>query len=539
MSRRSTALAGLVAVAALTLAACSGTDSTTAAPTAQTRAEDELVLAVGDVGEGEFDPLRGWGNHQEHKVLHSSLVQWNRSAETGEMELVGDLARDFSHKGTVWTFHLREDFMFSDGEPVTAADVVFTYDLLKEDGTQFDLTNVAEVRAVDERTVEIELVQPDSLFGPQAATIAILPEHAYGEGYSQNPIASGPYRVVEYQDGEQLIMEANPHYPEELTYRKLTFYLADEEAALSAAQAGTVDVAKVSYTNADRQFEGMTLEQLESVETMAITLPTEPAGGTAETMGIEGPGGNDVTSDPAVRKALSLGVDRRELNDIVVAGYGEPAYSVADTLPWGTEDVRFADADPEGAKKLLADAGWIDTNGDGTVDKDGVEAVVGLMYTTSDSARADLAESFAAQAAELGIRFEPEGATWDDIYAEGKSKAVVFALGSLSPKELWDTYSSESVGVSYNNMPNYSDPEVDEHLTRARLADTLGGSIPEWQAAQAAGASSHPETGDVSMLWILRRDHLYLINDRVDIGEQITHGHGHGMQIFQNVTQWR
>ena len=208
MSRRSTALAGLVAVAALTLAACSGTDSTTAAPTAQTRAEDELVLAVGDVGEGEFDPLRGWGNHQEHKVLHSSLVQWNRSAETGEMELVGDLARDFSHKGTVWTFHLREDFMFSDGEPVTAADVVFTYDLLKEDGTQFDLTNVAEVRAVDERTVEIELVQPDSLFGPQAATIAILPEHAYGEGYSQNPIASGPYRVVEYQDGEQLSMEA-------------------------------------------------------------------------------------------------------------------------------------------------------------------------------------------------------------------------------------------------------------------------------------------------------------------------------------------
>ncbi|WIM73279.1 ABC transporter substrate-binding protein [Corynebacterium suedekumii] len=429
--------------------------------------------------------------------------------------------------------------MFSDGEPVTAADVVFTYDLLKEDGTQFDLTNVAEVRAVDERTVEIELVQPDSLFGLQAATIAILPEHAYGEGYSQNPIASGPYRVVEYQDGEQLIMEANPHYPEELTYRKLTFYLADEEAALSAAQAGTVDVAKVSYTNADRQFEGMTLEQLESVETMAITLPTEPAGGTAETMGIEGPGGNDVTSDRAVRKALSLGVDRRELNDIVVAGYGEPAYSVADTLPWGTEDVRFADADPEGAKKLLADAGWIDTNGDGTVDKDGVEAVVGLMYTTSDPARADLAESSRRTGRRARHPFRAGGGDLGRHLRRGQVQGRRFRARLAEPE-----------GAVGHLLLRVRRRELQQHAQllrpgggrapdQGRLADTLGESIPEWQAAQAAGASSHPETGDVSMLWILRRDHLYFINDRVDIGEQITHGHGHGMQIFQNVTQWR
>lgn len=539
MSRRTTALVSLAAVAALTLSACGQSESTETSPAAEARSEDELVLAVGDVGEGEFDPLRGWGNHQEHKVLHSSLVEWDRNPETGEMELAGDLAESFDHDGTVWTFKLREDFSFSDGEPVTAEDVVFTYELLKEDGTQFDLSNVVEARAVDEHTVEIELAQPDSLFGPQAATIAILPEHAYGEGYSQDPIGSGPYRVVEYQDGEQLIMEVNPHYPEDLAYQKLTFYLADEEAALSATQAGEVDIAKVSYTNADRQFEGMTLEQLDSVETMAITLPTEPAGGTAETMGVEGPAGNDVTSDPAVRKALSLGIDRAELNDIVVAGYGHPAFSVVDGLPWGTEEVQFTDADVEGAKKLLADAGWTDSNGDGTVDKDGVEAVIALMYTSSDPARADLAEALAAQAQELGIRFEPEGATWDDIYAEGKSKAVVFALGSLSPKELWDTYSSESIGVSYNNLPNYSNPDVDEHLQAARTTDTLIDSVPEWQAAQVAGASAHPETGDVSMLWVLRRDHLYFVDERVDIGEQITHGHGHGLQIFQNVTEWR
>lgn len=535
MSRRSTTLVSLIAVAGLTLSSCS--DSQEGTEVSQAGAEDELVLAVGDVGTGEFDPLRGWGNHHEHKVLHSSLTQWDTN-DAGEMELVGDLAESFSTDGSLWIFTLRDDMAFSDEEPVTADDVVFTYELLKEDGTQFDLNNVAEVRAVDEHTVEIELTQPDSLFGPQATTIAILPEHAYSEDYSSNPIASGPYQVVEYQPGEQLIMETNPHYPEELTYKKLTFYLADEAAALGATQAGEVDIASASYTSADREFPGLTLQQMDSVESMAITLPTEPAGATAATMGVTGPAGNAVTSDPAVRQALTLGVDRAELSDIVIAGYGAPAYSVADGLPWGSDEVQFDDADVEGARQLLADAGWEDTNGDGTVDKDGVEAVVGLMYTSGDQSRADLAESFATQAEKIGIRFEPEGATWDDIYAEGKSKAVVFALGSLSPKELWDTYSSESIGVSYNNMPNYSNTEVDGHLENARASTSLEESIPEWQAAQLAGASAHPD-GDVSMLWLLRRDHLYYVSDDIDIGEQITHGHGHGLQVLHNVTQWR
>lgn len=222
----------------------------------------------------------------------------------------------------------------------------------------------------------------------------------------------------------------------------------------------------------------------------------------------------------------------------MVSQYGEPAYSVADGLPWFTDKVVFDDARVDDAQRILEEAGWSDSNGDGTVDKDGVEAVIPLMYTTNDQVRVDLAESVAVQAEELGIRFEPEGVTWDDVYEEGKTKAVVFALGSLSPKELYDSYSSDSIGVSYNNLPNYSNPEVDEHIDAARAAESFEESLPRWQAAQEAGASAHPDHGDVSMLWLLRRDHLYYVADHVDIGEQIMHGHGHGLQIFMNVEEW-
>lgn len=495
------------------------------------RADDELVLALGDFGESEFDPAKGWGTHNEHKVLHSSLLKW-----TNDMELVGDLAESYEVDGSTWTFQLRDDFKFSDGEPVTAEDVVFTYEMLIDDGTNFDVSTVKEVRAEGDNTVVFELNEPDSLFGPLTALIGIVPEHAYGPDYSDDPIGSGPYKIVEKQVGEQVIMEANEHYPEDLHYKKLTFLLADEESAIAAANAGQVDVLKVSHNNADQQIEGMELDARPSVDTFALTLPVTESGNTGITVGEEVEVGNDVTADPAIRKAITLGLDREELSELVLNGYGKPAWSVADDLPWEV-DFSFDDGQAEQALELLKEAGWEDTNGDGTVDKDGQEAVIPLMVPSNDLTRIDLGEAIVVQAEEFGIKFEPEHVTWDEIYEEGKTKSVVFALGSLSPKELWDAYATDAIDTAYNNMPNYSNPEVDQRFESARTAADFEASIEDWKAGQEAGANASPE-GDVSMAWILRRDHLFFVADDVDLGGELIHGHGHGLQIFRNVEEW-
>ncbi|WIM68111.1 ABC transporter substrate-binding protein [Corynebacterium breve] len=523
------ALGAITIALTLALAGCS---VQSLKPTAVERAADELVLALGEFDESEFDPAKGWGTHQEHKVLHSSLLTWNN-----DMELVGDLADSYEADGTTWTFQLNPDFAFSDGEPVTADDVVFTFQMLLDDGTNFDVSTVKEVRAEGEHTVVFELHEVDSLFGPLTTLIGIVPEHAYDQNYSDNPIGSGPYMIVDKQVGEQVIMETNPHYPKNLHYKKLTFLLADEESAIAAARAGEVDVLKVSHNNADQNISGMELDVRSSVDTMAITLPTQKAGGSGKTVGKDVEVGNDVTSDPAIRKAITIGLDREGLAELVLNGYGKPAWSVADELPWEASGMSFDDGQVEQALQILEDAGWTDSNGDGTVDKDGLEAVIPLMIPSNDLTRIDLGESIAVQAEEFGIKFVPEHVTWDDIYAEGKTKAIIFALGSLSPKELWDAYSSQALDTGYNNMPNYSNPEVDKQLESARGSEDFEESLAKWEAAQEAGANATPD-GDASMAWLLRCDHLFFVGDNVDLGEELIHGHGHGLQIFRNVEEW-
>lgn len=521
------ALVPLVLTVGLAAAACSPADGEQATPTtpdtAQDTDADELALALGDFTSAEFDPRKGWGGHNEHYVTHSSLVKWD-----SEEQLRGDLASDWTEDDTTLTFTLDPEHSFSDGTPVTAEDVVFTFEMLIDDGVAFNLGNLTSIEAPDENTVVMELQRPDSTFLPLISQIGIVPAETYDEDYSADPVSSGPYQVVDFQHGEQVIMEANPHYPAELAYERLVFLLADTDAAIAATQAGDVDVTYVDAGRELPEIEGMRVENYDSVENLGITLPTGEPGGTGETMGEEVETGNPVTSDPAIRRALNLGIDREALTDIVLDGDGMPSSSVSDGLPWAGPEI---ERDLEQAREILADAGWEDTNGDGTIDKDGQEAVIPLMHT-DDQNRIDLAATLAVSAQEdLGILFEPQAATWDDIYVDGKTSAVVFALGSLSPIEIVDSYHSDSRGQGYNNLPEYANDEVDELIDAAR-ATSLEDSEDLWSQAQGVAAEDAP------YVWLIRRDHVYYVSDDVDLGDQPLHGHGHGLQIFQNVEQW-
>lgn len=515
----------LAATVALTLAGPTACTPDPAPSSSVDRADDELVLALGDFTEAEFDPRKGWGSHNEHYVTHSSLLRWN-----SDEKIAPDLASGYTLEGTTLTFTLNPDYRFSTGEQVTAKDVVYTYEMLAQDGVAFDLSHLDAITAPDESTVVIELTEPDSTFVPLVTQIGIVPAASYGENYSADPVSSGPYRVVDFQRGEQVIMEANPYYPKELKYQKLTFVLSDVDAAIAATRAGEVDVTYVDAGMDLPDIAGMSTRNYPSVENLGITLPTEQPGGSGTTMGAGVATGNAVTADPAIRRALNIGLDRREIVDTVFGDDAVPASSVSDGLPWAGPEIT---EDPDEARRLLDDAGWSDTNGDGTVDKDGVEAVIPLLYTTTEQARVDLAATVSAlSAADLGIRFDPIPSTWDDIYADGKTSAVVFALGSLSPKEVLDSYHSHSRGSGYNNMPDYANPAVDHLIDQAR-AEPLADSAQLWRDAQAVAAEDAP------YVWLARRDHVYLVADDVDLGDQPLHGHGHGLQIFQNVEQWR
>ena len=130
--------------------------------------------------------------------------------------------------------------------------------------------------------------------------------------------------------GQQVILEANPdYYGEEPAMKRVTILFMEEDAAFLAVQAGQVDVAYTSATYSDQTVSGYSLASNASVDNRGFNLPA-----TLQTTDAEGRTiGNDLTADVRVRRAINIGIDRQEMIDNVLNGYGTPAYSICDQLP--------------------------------------------------------------------------------------------------------------------------------------------------------------------------------------------------------------
>ncbi|ASA20159.1 ABC transporter substrate-binding protein [Paenibacillus donghaensis] len=500
-----------------------------------TTVKEDLVLAVGIMDGGQFDPKKGWGMTQI-RLTHSSLL-----AIDSDLNFIGDLAKSYtiSEDALTWTFPLREDAKFSNGEQVTPEDVKFTYEMLKEDGIKFDLSFVKSIDVVEDNTIAITLNEPRSTFVSQLTEIGIVPKAHYDEHYSENPIGSGPYQVVQYNEGQQVIMQYNPYwYGKEPQFKKLTFLLLEEDAALAAAKASQADIVYVPPTFAEQKVEGMTLRTYESIDSRGIMLPAVPSGGKGLTNGKEVEVGNDVTSDLAIRQALNIGLDRQKLLDVALDGHGKKAYSLADGLPWFNEETVIEDGKIEAATKILADGGWVDTNKDGIVEKDGLKAEFDMYFSSSDQLRSDLSLAAADQASAFGIKINLIGVTWDEIYLKGKTAAVAWGGGRHHPYQLYTMNSSEQIDKGIGNMSNYHNPKVDEYLHQALTSSSLEEANTYWKLAQWDGETGFSGIGDAPIVWLVRVDHLYLANEKLDLGKQPIHSHGHEWALFGNVTEW-
>ena len=194
-----------------------------------------------------FDPLVGWGAG-EH--VHEPLIQSTLIATDNNLAFVNDLATDYgcSEDGLTWTFHIREDVMFTDGVPLTAEDVAFTINgIVNGEAAEADLSMVDEARAVDATTCEIAMKRPNNALLYTLAVVGIVPAHAYGPDYGEHPIGSGRYMLEQWDRGQQVILRANPdYYGEKPLMDRVVVLFMEEDASLAAAQSGTADVAAYS-----------------------------------------------------------------------------------------------------------------------------------------------------------------------------------------------------------------------------------------------------------------------------------------------------
>ena len=310
----------------------------------------------------------------------------------------------------------------------------------------------------------------------------------------------------------------------------------DEDAAFAAAKAGLVDVALTSATHATQDIDGMRIEAVTTLDNRGFTLPTIPAGATSES---GYPAGNDVTSNISIRKAIAYCIDREQIARDALNGFATPAYSENDGMPWNNPDVKI-ETDIEKAKKLLAEDGWEDVDGDGFVEKNGLKAEFKCIYPSGDSVRQAIAMAAAEQVKKIGINIIVEGLSWDEISKRMFSDAVLMGWGSTNPYTSYLLFHSKNkLRDDYYNPEGFDNATVDGYLDAALHAATREEAYENWKLAQWDGITGTSMRGECPWVWLVNIQHIYYVADGLDIGDQQLHAHGASWTLVQNLRDWR
>lgn len=494
-------------------------------------ANNELIVAIGEEPAAGWDSTTG-GHGSLTRLIFSPLFRRDKA-----LGWEGDLATGYevSEDRLTWTVAIREDAKFTDGTPVTAQDVAYTYNTAKVSGSDIDLTIVDSVTAIDEHTVAFKLTRVYSTFVERMALLGIIPEHAHSDSFKDEPIGSGPYKLVQWDKGQQCIFEANEdYYGEAPKIKQITIAFLGTDAAFAAVENGSVDVAQINGTLAKKEVAGTEVIDIPSIECYGVCFPMiKNEGKTAKDGAVMG---NNVTSDLAIRQALNKAVDREKIVEGVLNGYGTVSTTGLEKMPWLNEDTVLDPSeynDIEGAKKILADGGWADSDGDGIVEKDGIPAKFDLLYTDGIY-RQEMALEFINIASQLGIKIELKKTTWDTILPDIHQEAVFYGFGSGDPSELYNLYYGGIAGgeVAWDNSGVYSNPECDAMIDSALMAEDEADALQYWKGLQQYASAK----GDAPYCWLVNANHVYLAADGFTFGQPVVQPHGG--RIFDNVVEW-
>jgi len=429
------------------------------------------------------------------------------------------LAREWDLEDDHIVFRLYEGLRWHDGEPVTAEDVRFTFEMAKQEeaasliGSAF-LAMVESAEVIDDHTIRFDFVAPHSQ-PLDGFAWAPIPEHLLGDvsaaelaqaPYNRQPVGSGPFRFVSWEAGQQLTLEANEEFPDELGGRpyldRLVFRIIPEPTTrVTELATGGIDVNYSVQAPEGREIEqqrGLQLHRYSGREFNYIGW------NTAE----------EPFTDPQVRRALTMAIDREQIIEAILFGYADPAAGMIP--PWsplhpGTDPLPH---DPDRARQMLADAGWEDRSGDGIVERDGRPFRFDMMVNSNNRLHQDIATVVQQHLRRVGVDMRIRAIEFQSMLRQHRDRDFQAVYSGwildnfrVDPTPLFSCAEAETPQSA--NRSSYCDPEADR-LIAAGLRETDPG-----RAEQIWGEFSDTLQEDQPFTF------MYWLEDLAGVGQRI------------------
>jgi len=473
-----------------------------------------------------------------------------RNPETLEWE--GLLAEDWtaSEDGLTFNFKMRPGLNFSDGKPLTAEDVAFSYRFIMTEAIQAPrerayYKKIESVKVLGPLEVEFQFVEPYFNALSLAGGLPVLPKHFY-EPFLEKPndfnqskgllLGSGPYRLqdpVSWSPDKGMVeLLKNPRYwgPVQPTFNRLIWRIIENDSArLTTFRNGEID----TYSARPREFQRLTkdaslTEKAEYWEYMS------PVAGYSY-IGWNQQRNNEDTwfSDTRVRQAMTYLLDRERIVDEIYLGYGEVAISPFNPRSKQHDTSLIARAyDLEKGKALLAEAGFADRDGDGLLeDASGRPFEFELVYFQGNDDTSRMVLFLRDQLARAGIKLEPKPTEWSvmiDLLKKRDFDAITLGWTSGLETDLYQMFHSSQIEGGGNNFVGYKNLVFDALVDEARATVDEETRMPLWMQAERHLFEDQPYT------FLMRRKSLVFIDRRIQNIEQTRVGLNLGAVPMEN-----
>ena len=468
-------------------------------------------------------------------LIYDGLVRQDK-----DLNIVGAMAESwtFSKDCLELTFKLRRDVKWQDGQPFTAADVLFTYRTMINPKTPAPFKEgyllVKDVETPDPYTVRVTYGKPYAR-ALETWSDFVLPKHLL-EPYvadgklrespqNRHPIGTGPYRFQEWRTGEKVVLVANQTYYDGRPYIGRVVYrvIPSQATIFLELKAKAVD-----YVRTLTAFQYTRQTDYPAFRKAFNKFKYPSAYYTFLGFNLK----DHRFADRRVRRAFAHAINKQELIEGVVLGLAREANGPIRPGTWAfTDDVRRYDYDPEKARLLLAEAGWGDRDGDGIVqDKNGKPFVFTLLTNQGNDERKKVAEIIQQRLRDVGVKVEIQVIEWAAFIKEyvkpRRFDAVILGLGTGVDPDQYVVWHSSQTGPDQMNRTGYANPEVDRLLEQGRSSCDRKDRVQYYHRIQELLAE------DLPMLFLYFKEELPVVSSRV-YGIKVAPA-----GILYNFTEW-